>query len=319
MCDLTNYRMNRILTSLFLLFYIMSCTTMEKEVNRYDPVVQITEIHVTQDTTIASAQFHLVNFDVYENVTLTFGTVMISSSSVNLRVGASISVIGSANFHDIELITNGENELCSPLGGSIVIDGVPVKMPEDGSCLDLDDDLPVELLYFTAKLRSEDENVLLEWATASEINNEKFLIERSIDNREWSSIGEVEGAGNSNITLEYEFIDHDIPNTSIVYYRLIQLDFDQKQTYYGPNAISNSGVNDEMKIYPNPVEADKPLNILSTSNGIEVNIYNTIGQFLGYHSSEMNFLEIPMVYGKGMLLLEVKTEGLTKTEKIIVH
>ena len=52
-----------------------------------------------------------------------------------------------------------------------------------------------------------EDNVLLSWQTASEINNEKFIVEKSFDANNWFQIGEVKGAGNSANVLNYSFFD----------------------------------------------------------------------------------------------------------------
>ncbi|MBB6463923.1 T9SS type A sorting domain-containing protein [Flammeovirga kamogawensis] len=308
--------MKRAISCFILLFLILSCTKSNDEVQIFDPVTHVTELHITHDTTIESANYIYYTIEVYENVTLTFGTVQLTSSTIILREGASISLTGAANFTNVEIVSNGDNEFCNPGGGSITIDGLPFDMGGE-ECIDLGEDLPVELLHFTTKLEGED--ALLEWATATELNNEKFIIERSIDNKEWNSIAEVKGAGNSNVMLEYQYLDEEVPNTSIVYYRLKQVDFDGKSSYYGPNAISNSNMDNEIRIYPNPVPKGEALNIMSNTYGIEVNIYNTIGQFYGSFSTDMNYLKIPMMYGTGIYIIEVTTGGKTTSEKIIVE
>ncbi len=83
--------------------------------------------------------------------------------------------------------------------------------------------LPVELISFTAENKGK--SVELNWVTASEKNNNFFLVERSSDMESFSSIGTVQGAGNSNERLEYSFVDEN-PGTSINYYRLKQTDYD---------------------------------------------------------------------------------------------
>ena len=88
--------------------------------------------------------------------------------------------------------------------------------------------LPVELLSFSAK--KEDTATILEWSTASEINNEKFIIERADHTYYFESIGETPGAGNSEAILNYQFIDR-TPHTGINYYRLKQVDFDGSHEY----------------------------------------------------------------------------------------
>lgn len=86
--------------------------------------------------------------------------------------------------------------------------------------------LPVSLLSFTAN--EINGNAELNWETASEINNDFFIIERSTDAENFSPIAKIQGAGNSNTILKYQYIDYDVPTNTQVYYRLHQYDFDGK-------------------------------------------------------------------------------------------
>ena len=83
--------------------------------------------------------------------------------------------------------------------------------------------LPVELLFFSGK--ADGTSVLLSFATATETNNDHFIIERSADARTFQSIGQVRGAGNSQERQEYHFTDEN-PLYGDNYYRLRQVDFD---------------------------------------------------------------------------------------------
>jgi hypothetical protein len=89
--------------------------------------------------------------------------------------------------------------------------------------------LPVELLEFKATLVNN--IVELNWTTVTEINNEKFEIERSINGTDFTKIGEKQGANNSTSTNHYKYSDEYLPNSDIVYYRLKQIDFDGKFEY----------------------------------------------------------------------------------------
>jgi len=83
--------------------------------------------------------------------------------------------------------------------------------------------LPVELLSFDAfQLFNEIE---LNWETASENNNDYFVLEKSLDMINWKILDVVDGAGNSNTNLEYSYVDNQLSN-DIIYYRLKQVDFD---------------------------------------------------------------------------------------------
>lgn len=88
--------------------------------------------------------------------------------------------------------------------------------------------LPIELVSFTATCR-EDE-VVLNWETASETNNDFFTIEKSADATNWQVLTTMAGAGNSNTPLYYSALDNQL-YSGVTYYRLKQTDFDGSFTY----------------------------------------------------------------------------------------
>jgi hypothetical protein len=120
--------------------------------------------------------------------------------------------------------------------------------------------IPVELMSFKAS--SQNKTVKLDWLTASERNNAYFDIERSTNGHDWSRIGTVKGNGTTVEKKSYTFND-DAPLSSINYYRLKQVDFDQKFDYSSTVAVNIRESGKGFSVYPNPV-SDK-LNIVSNS------------------------------------------------------
>ena len=90
--------------------------------------------------------------------------------------------------------------------------------------------LPIELFHFGAT--ALDDRVRVEWSTASERNNDLFIVERSADGERFLAIGTVPGAGNSAMMRNYIF-DDATPLQGTSYYRLRQVDFD------GTGSLSN--------------------------------------------------------------------------------
>jgi len=96
--------------------------------------------------------------------------------------------------------------------------------------------LPIELLSFEGTV-IDSRNVLLELSTASEQNNDYFIIERSIDGYNWTQIKNIDATGNSNIKINYTTIDKSVPRT-IVYYKLSQVDFDGVSEEFSPISVN---------------------------------------------------------------------------------
>lgn len=95
--------------------------------------------------------------------------------------------------------------------------------------------LPIELLYFSAEVQSNNQ-VNLEWKTGSEINNEFFYVERSIDGSNFEVIEIINGAGDSQDEMTYSTYDLDAPE-GIVYYRIRQIDFDGKNEVFNTRSV----------------------------------------------------------------------------------
>lgn len=109
--------------------------------------------------------------------------------------------------------------------------------------------LPIELLSFTG--RKAGVINILEWTTASEINNDYFTIQRSKTGDGFEDIGIIKGAGNSNEIKKYNFTDIN-PLSGLNYYRLMQTDFDGIISYSEIIYLNNK-FNNELIIYPNVV------------------------------------------------------------------
>ncbi len=115
--------------------------------------------------------------------------------------------------------------------------------------------LPIELLSFHAEF-NHDNNVEVTWFTSSEVNNDFFIVERSMNGTHWEFVNKVIGAGNSNIERKYQTIDQS-PYQGISYYRLSQTDFNGQSESFDPVAVSrqlkfNETTDSEVLLYPNP-------------------------------------------------------------------
>ncbi len=134
-----------------------------------------------------------------------------------------------------------------------IISGFSLKHFTIGQSSDIIAALPIELLSFTA--RFDKKEVLLDWITASETNNDYFTIERSSNATDFQVVAVIASKaeyGNSNRKLFYSAIDNE-PLTGLAYYRLKQTDFDGTSSYSNIIAV-NSIVqsNQTFSLYPNP-------------------------------------------------------------------
>ena len=111
--------------------------------------------------------------------------------------------------------------------------------------------LPVEMLSFTAKASGA--AAILNWSTASEINNSHFVVERSTNNEVFEKVGEVKGNETSFNTNKYEFVDATAKTYgTTVYYRLIQVDMDGSENNSGVVSVNFSAEGNAISVVPNP-------------------------------------------------------------------
>ncbi len=88
--------------------------------------------------------------------------------------------------------------------------------------------LPINLISFSGN-KLENEQIELDWSTATEINNDYFVIERLIDESNYFRVDSLKGAGTSTIQNNYIYLDRS--KDEILYYRLRQVDYNGKSSY----------------------------------------------------------------------------------------
>ena len=89
-------------------------------------------------------------------------------------------------------------------------------------------------MYFDAHY--EQDGVLVQWSTASQVNNDYFDVQKSIDGYEWKDGVRMPGAGNSNSQIDYSWFDAS-PSWGVSYYRLKQTDYDGKSEVFQPVSV----------------------------------------------------------------------------------
>ncbi len=112
--------------------------------------------------------------------------------------------------------------------------------------------LPIELLSFTGK-KQGDVNAI-DWKTASEFNNDYFMLMKSKDGINFEDLYKVNGSLNSNSILSYSHIDN-APFDPISFYKLKQVDINGYYTFSNVISINNNSNSDQpelVELYPNP-------------------------------------------------------------------
>jgi hypothetical protein len=108
--------------------------------------------------------------------------------------------------------------------------------------------LPVELIDLRAV--PEGDAVRLDWVTATELNNDRFVVQRSADGLQFEDVGMVDGAGTTTVTSFYAWRDAD-PLEGTSYYRLAQVDYDGT-TDHSPVVAVTFTPTQALVVFPNP-------------------------------------------------------------------
>lgn len=160
--------------------------------------------------------------------------------------------------------------------------------------------LPVTYASFSAK--SFVNTIKLDWATTNEVNNSHFEIERTNDGENWTTIGTVEGNGNTFSVTNYEFVDN-TPAQGANIYRLKQVDWNGEFVYSVTKTVVWGGeiVKNNVQVYPNP--SANVIHITGVDNPT-VTIYNMAGSVM-IQSSNTNSLDLQELV-KGVYFIHVQ-------------
>lgn len=167
------------------------------------------------------------------------------------------------------------------ISGTVRVTNVSSFSPFTLASLDVYSPLPIDLLFFNAKL--DGSRVLLNWSTAHESNNHYFTVEKTIDFESFEEVGIINAKGESNTKQNYSLVDSN-PYLGRSYYRLKQTDFDGKFSYSEPVMIKYDGSDlGDLSVYPNPFEGQEFTIVITGSKGageIPIVLYDQRGQKL---------------------------------------
>ncbi|MEM8586376.1 MAG: T9SS type A sorting domain-containing protein [Bacteroidota bacterium] len=154
--------------------------------------------------------------------------------------------------------------------------------------------LPVEYLSFEGQ--ADRQGVLLDWATASEQDNDHFILERSADGRSFEAIGRIDGQGDSDSRNDYQFLDR-APHNGQNYYRLKQYDFDGSMSMSDVVNVDFRGSEASLDFTLFPVPAQDILTLVMNSElpvGSQLEIFNVYGQIQLRSTLQENHLTYPL-------------------------
>lgn len=285
-----------------------------------------------------------VNKDLEQSGLLTIGGNMTVNGSGDVEINGNVFVDGNlTNAGDI----HGKDP-ATGLYGTIQIQGVTTQYgggslndnldvcdtghPSGGMdtnwgsadptvtyCVHTAASLPVEWLGFEAE--PSEQGVELFWMTAIESNNDFFTVERSAESSGFTPVLVVDGAGNSDMPVEYRITDP-TPPSGRLYYRIRQTDFDGKTSFSNQVEVTFEVEAASVRVYPNPAKDLINVDLLSNSQEtVLIRILNLQGQ-------EMQAERVEAQAGKtnwqgqigsmpaGMYLLQVQRSGQSRPETV---
>ena len=238
------------------------------------------------------------------------------------------------------VISNG-TRIYIPLGTSFCADtirivegGAYITDDSSGTCPgatitgDGNTSVPVELTSFTASVK--DNQVLLKWRTATEVNNYGFEILRYAQDDEWNLLGFVDGHGNSNSPKQYSFTDKNPIGGSVFIYRLKQIDNDGKYEY--SDEIEVEIILDEFALYqnyPNPFNPSTKIRYqIPQESKVIIKLYDILGAEVitllnekkepGIYEIDFNAQSTAGGLPSGIYIYRLVADGFIETKKMVL-
>ena len=147
---------------------------------------------------------------------------------------------------------------------------------------------------FTAVVKQN--SVVLNWKTATELNNFGFEVERELSNNpsatnNWETLGFIKGAGNSTLMKKYSYTDNTLNANGNYKYRLKQTDNDGVVKYSNAIEVSTDFIPQAYSLennFPNPFNPSTVIQYnLAYDSNVKLTVYNTLGVKVGELISEV--------------------------------
>jgi len=238
-----------------------------------------------------------------------------------INFGSAYSLDGGNNWQLIE----NTLDLCLPRFTSPT-SGWAVRWTFDASSIYMysGPPLPVELKSFVAQ--GENSNVILEWITATELNNKGFEIQRRATESDFSTIGFVKGEGTTTNQREYSYIDKDLADGKY-YYRLKQVDYNGAFEYSDIIEVEVLSIEEYAleQNFPNPFNPTTTIGyVLKEKTNAKLILLNAIGEEVavlvneeqdkGFHKIDFNASTL----ASGVYFYKLQASDFVQTRKMIL-
>jgi hypothetical protein len=181
--------------------------------------------------------------------------------------------------------------------------------------------LSVELTDFTVKTWKND--AILSWKTVSEKDNDLFEVEHSTDGQAFETVGEIKGKGTTSDVQEYTFTHQKLAENTPHYYRLRQIDTDNKESVSAIISVvlNTKNVSENwVKLYPTMPINELIIEGKTVNNSIEISIFDALGRLQkseNRKNTEGSFFEKINVadFNAGLYFVKIKSGVSCKTMK----
>ncbi len=293
--------------------------------------------HAINGTTLVS------DYNIFHSDASSLGDTLISVGGIPYQSIPSWTTVSSSDAHSKDTLVTfvgfSNLHLSSSMFGSMTFKGIPVNnissdidgqvrtvTPYIGADEIATSPLPVEWIQVRATVI--DKNVSLDWSVASELNNNGFLIERSVNGKEFNAVSFVKSNGNTNVKRSYKMVDQNPfkkEAVDVLYYRIKQTDFNGDYSYSKvmPVALEQKA-SSAYVAYPNPFNNHLYLTLEVTSQ-MEGNIelVDITGKTVftksfttekGYNTIDMN---TPHELNPGIYFAKIKINNTISVLKLI--
>jgi Secretion system C-terminal sorting domain len=178
--------------------------------------------------------------------------------------------------------------------------------------------LPVTWLYVQGQMKQD--GALIQWATASESNTDRFEIEHSTDAVNYKKAGTVTAAGNSSNTINYEWL-HAAAASGVNYYRIKQIDLDGKFSYSAIIKLLRSNTS-RIILTPNPATNQAIILFNKPSAKTNLRLFSSSGALVTQQQINEGSLQHTIDVSKllaGVYLLQLQTADGIETFKLVKH
>jgi hypothetical protein len=172
--------------------------------------------------------------------------------------------------------------------------------------------LPVQLVEFTAQVQGA--GVAVAWRTASEVNSDRFEVERSTDGATFAKLGAVAARGTTTQAQSYAFRDAQLPTgAAVLYYRLRQVDVGGTYTFSPVRVVSLAGAGSSaspLALFPNPTTATATLTGVPAQ--VAVQVLDALGRTVYATSTTAAGtarLDLPAGLPKGVYVVRAGTQA----------